>query len=89
MDMTMRETLETKQAEKAFSATLVGILLLILPMWGGMAMLVGSAVGLVAYAVLFRDRLRSRGWLKIVVPMTAAAVTGAAIAIALSWEHWR
>ena len=52
-------------------------------------MLVGSAIGLVAYAFLFRERLRSRGWLKaVVIPITFAAVVGAAIAVALSWGHW-
>lgn len=87
--MKICETLKTKKAEETFSAALVAVLLLILPMWGGVAMLVGSAIGLVAYAVLFRERLRSRGWLKaVVIPITVAAVVGAAIAVALSRGHW-
>jgi hypothetical protein len=87
--MKISETLKTKKAEETFSAALVVILLLILPMWGAVAMLVGSAIGLVAYAVLFRERLRSRGWLKaVVIPVVAAAVIGAAIAVALSRGHW-
>ena len=86
--MKISEILKTKQAEEAFSATVVLVVLLILPMWGGVAMLVGSAVGLVAYAVLFRERLRSRGWVKTVVPVAVAVALGAAIALALSRGHW-
>jgi len=77
-------TLKTKKAEETFSAALLVILLIIVPMWGGVAMLVGSAIGLVAYAVLFRERLHNRGWLKVMIPVTVAAVLGAAIAVALS-----
>ena len=86
--MKISEILKTKQAEEAFSATLVLVVLLILPMWGGVAMLVGSAIGLVAYAVLFAERLRSRGWVKTLVPVAVAAALGAAIALALSRGHW-
>ena len=64
------------------------ILLLVLPMWSGVAMLVGSAVGLVAYALLFKARLRSRGWLTLVVSVAAAAAVGAAIAVLLAWKHY-
>jgi hypothetical protein len=38
----------------------------------------------VAYVVLFRERLRTRGWLKFVIPVTAVGVFAAAIAFALS-----
>jgi hypothetical protein len=80
--MKISETLKTKNAEKTFSGAIVVVLLLILPMWGGVAMLVGSAIGLVAYTVLFRERLRSRGWLKaVVIPATVAAALAAAIAV--------
>jgi len=88
--MKISETLKTKKAEETFSAVLVVVLLIILPMWGAVAMLVGSVIGLVAYAVLFRQRLRSRGWLKaVVIPVTVTAVLGAVIAVALSRGHWR
>ena len=86
--MKISETLKTKKAEEAFSAALVVAILIILPMWGGVAMLVGSAIGLVAYTFLFRERLRSRGWLKTAaIPATAAAVVGAVIAIVLRRGH--
>jgi len=87
--MKISETLKTKKAEETFSATLIVVLLLILPMWGAVAMLVGSAIGLVAYVFLFRERLRSRGWLKAaVIPIVVAAVLAAAIAVALSRGYW-
>ena len=82
--MKISKILKTKQAEEAISAALVLVVLLILPIWGGVAMLVGSAVGLVAYAVLFTERLRGRGWVKTVVPVAVAAALGAAIARATS-----
>jgi hypothetical protein len=84
--MKISERLKTKRAEETFSA-LVLVLLIILWMLGAVAMLVGSAIGLVAYVVLFRERLRARGWLKVIIPITAAALFGAAIAVALSRGH--
>jgi ABC-type uncharacterized transport system permease subunit len=85
----MNETLKSKKAEETFSAALVVVLLLILLMWGGVAILFGSAIGIVAYAVLFRQQLHSRGWLKaFVIPVTIAAAVGTAIAVALSRGHW-
>ncbi len=87
--MKVCEILKTKKAEETFSAALVVVLLLILPMCGAVAMLVGSAIGLLAYAFLFRERLRSRGWLKaVVIPVAAAAALAAAFAVALSRGHW-
>jgi hypothetical protein len=86
--MKISETLKTKQAEETFSAAFILVLLLLLPMWGGVAMLVGSAIGLVAYTLLFRERLRSRGWLKaVVIPVTAAGLLGATIAFVLTRAH--
>lgn len=85
----MNETLKSNKTEGAFSSALVVVLFLILTMWGGVAMLVGSAIGIVAYAVLFRERLHSRGWLKaFVIPATFALAVGTAIAVALSRGHW-
>ena len=85
----MNEILKSKKAEETFSAALVVVLFLILPMWGGVAMLVGSAIGVVAYAVLFREQLLSRDWLRaFVIPATIAAAVGTAIAVALSRGHW-
>ena len=88
-NMRIGETLKTKKAEETFLATVVVVLLLILPMWRAVAMLVGSAIGLVAYAILFGERLRSRGWLKAaVIPIVVAAALAAAIAVALSRGNW-
>lgn len=88
--MKIDETRNTKMAEESFAASVAVVLLLILPMWGGVAMVVGAAIGLLAYAVLFRERLRRRGWLRaLVIPVTAAAVLGAVLAVLLTWGHWR
>lgn len=81
------EAPKTKKVEEVFSAALVLVPLIILPMWGAVAMLVGSALGLVAYTVLFRERLRERGWLKFLLPVTVVAVVGAVIAVTLSRGH--
>ena len=78
----MNETLNTKRAEQTFSAALVVILLLIFPQLGAQAMLIASVIGLIAYAVLFREPLRSRGGWKIAVTVAIAGALGAAFAIA-------
>lgn len=82
--MKIGEALKTKKAEVAFPAALVVVLFLVLPMWGGTAMMAGSVVGLVAYTFLFRERLRSRGWWKPVVTGAVAAAVAAAVAIVVS-----
>jgi hypothetical protein len=81
--MKIAEKLKTKTTE-TFSAALVVVLIIILSMLGPVAMFVGSAIGLVAYTFLSRERLRNRGWLKVVIPVMAAGALGAAIAISLS-----
>lgn len=81
--MKISETLKTKKAEETFSA-LILVALMILWMLGPVTMLVGSAIGLTAYAILFRERLRARGWLKFVISVAAAAIFGAVIAFAMS-----
>ena len=86
--MNINETLKTKTAEQIFSAVVVLTLLLILPQLGGTAMLIGSLIGLIAYVLLFRDRLRDRGWRKIVATVAIAGALGAAFAIAFR-GHWR
>lgn len=70
--------------EQAFLGALAVLVLLILPMLGAEAMLFGAGAGLVAYTFLFRERLRRRGWLMAVIPITLAALFGAAVAAALS-----
>ena len=87
--MKTSETVKTAKVEETFSAAFLVVLLLSLPMWGAVAMLVGSAIGLVAYALLFREQLRNRGWLKaVVIPIAIAALLGIAIAIVLRPAYW-
>jgi hypothetical protein len=84
-------TLKTKTTEAAFSAALVVALLIILPLLGGTAMLIGSAVGLVAYIILFPERFRSRsGSLKPAVCVAAffAVAAAAAVVFCLVRGHW-
>ena len=85
--MKIPEALKTEKAEMAFSAAFVFIVLIILPMLplgkygGGIAMVAASILGLIAYLVLFGERLRSRGGLKII---TVAVIVGAiAVGVAL------
>ena len=79
-----------KGDEAGFLATLVVVLLILLPSLplgkygGGIAMVVVSVVGLIAYCVLFRERLRSRRQLKTVaVAAGLGAVIGAALSLML------
>jgi uncharacterized protein YqgC (DUF456 family) len=51
--------IRSKETEAAFSATLILVVLIILPPLGGTAILVGSVAGMIAYLILFRDRFRS------------------------------
>ncbi len=53
-------TLKTKMDEGLFSSALIIVVLFILPAFGATAMVVGSAIGLVAQVVLFPDRFRTR-----------------------------
>ena len=79
----MNEALKTKYAEEVFSALAVG-LLVILSLWGAAAMLAGSVIGLVAYVLLFKERLRDRGWLTAGVSVAVSAALAAAVAVAMS-----
>src|SRR5690349_14591047 len=79
--MNTKHTLKTEEDEQTFSSALVIILLLLLPLLGGGAMLIGSAIGLLAYVVLFRERLGSCGWKKTLITAIVAAVVVAAIAL--------
>jgi hypothetical protein len=85
--MRISDSLKTKKAEEAFSAALVVIVLLILPALGGVAMLIGSAIGLVAYAALYGRRHYERGGFRAIFPVLLALVLGAAIAFVLSRGH--
>jgi hypothetical protein len=89
--MKTNEIPKMKADEAGFLATLVVVLLILLPSLplgkygGGIAMVAVSVIGFIAYFVLFRERLRTRGQLKTVA---VAAALGAAIAAALSLVSW-
>jgi hypothetical protein len=89
--MKANETPKMKGDEAGFLATLVVVLLILLPSLplgkygGGIAMVAVSVIGLIAYFVLFRERLRSRGQLKTAA---VAAGLGAVIGAALSLAYW-
>jgi hypothetical protein len=91
-DMKTNETQKMKPDEAAFGATLVVVLLLVVPMLGehqgkyggGIAMVTVSVIGLIAYFFLFGERLRNRGQLTMVKLVLAASFAlGAAVAAAL------
>ena len=88
--MKIAEALRTKKAEGTFSAMFVIFLLLILPYLplgkygGGIAMVIVSLIGLLAYIVLFRERY---DWRRIIVVACLAGVVGAAV-VMLNRGHW-
>jgi hypothetical protein len=89
------ETLKMNGDEAGLLTTLVVLELVILPSLplgkygGGIAMVAVGIIGLPAYVVLFRERLRSRGQLKPFVVIAAVSIAvGAAIAAALLLVHW-
>jgi O-antigen ligase len=88
--MKTKEGSEMNKGEEAFSAALGIVLLIMVPIWGGTAMLLGLAAGSVAYALIFRKRLRHRGWLGAIIGLAAAALVAAAVVIAVSFRrgHW-
>jgi hypothetical protein len=93
--MQTNETLKMKGDEAAFLAVLVIVELLILPSLplgkygGGIAMVAVGVIGVPAYFLLFKERLRSRGQLKpIAILMAVSMAVGAAAAFALSRLHW-
>lgn len=81
--MNANEALKTKYAESVFSALAIFVLL-ILSLWGAVAMLAGSVIGLAAYSFLFREQLRGRGWLTAAISAVVAAALAAAVAITVS-----
>ena len=97
--MKILETLKTNAAQHLFETAVVVVLLLVLPILGphmgkyggGIAMVAASLIGLIAYFLLYGERLRSRGQLKTAVLLVAlSCVLGAAVTVAL-WlmrSHW-
>ncbi len=79
------------QTEWAFSAALVTLLLIVLPMcgqawgksWGAIAMLAVAVVGAIAYIVVYRDRLHGRFLKTVTVVASASFAIAAAIALVL------
>lgn len=95
--MNTNEMQNMKSDEAGFLTALVVIELIILPMLGdrlgkyggGIAMFVGAALGLVAYLLLFGQRLRNRGQTKLFFLIVGlSAFIGAALALGLSlWRN--
>jgi urea transporter len=85
--MKISDSLKTQKVEEAFSAAMVVIVLLILPSLGGVAMLLGSAIGLVTCAALYGRRHYERGGFRAIFPVLIALALGAAIALVLSRGH--
>ncbi len=87
--MKIAENLKSETAQQAFETTFIVTTLIILPMLGdllgkyggGAAMVAVALAGLIVYCVLYWQRLRNRGLLKIAA---IAAAGGAAIAIAVA-----
>jgi hypothetical protein len=80
----MNEVLKSSIAEGVFLALTLVVVLLILPLWSATAMLVGSILGLAAYVIVFRERLRGRGWLRAAAVVALAAALAAIVAMAIS-----
>jgi O-antigen/teichoic acid export membrane protein len=96
--MKILQTVRTEKFQHIFEASLVVVLLLILPMLGphmgkhggGAAMAIGSVIGLIAYFLLYGERLRNRGQMKsvmLVVSLSVILGAGAAVAVWLIRGH--
>ena len=95
--MKTNEPQKMKMDEAMFAATLVIVLFLIIPSLplgkygGGIAMLVASIIGLIAYFAAFGQRRRGRGQLKTCAVVTASSFVvsaGIAIVLVLMRGHW-
>ena len=74
--------------EAAFSAFFVIAVLLVMPMLGGFAIMIGSAIGLALYVALFPDRFRTgNGSLKLAIGLIGFIAIAAAVVVALSLTH--
>lgn len=97
--MNTNETQRMRPDEAGFLATLAAVELLVLPMLGGylgkygggVAMLV-TAVIVIAYLLLFGERLRSRGQTKPFVTVLAVSCAFSAFLALAYWvirSHWQ
>jgi hypothetical protein len=96
--MKTNETLKMKGDEAGFLTTLGVLEFLVAPSLplgkygGGIAMLAVAAIGLPAYFILFRERLRSRGQLKAAAVIAVVGIAaGSVVAFGLSMlvrGHW-
>jgi hypothetical protein len=74
--------------EATFSACFVITVLLILPMLGSVAIMIGSVIGLALYVTLFPDRFRTRnGSLRLAIGLISFLALAAAVVVALSLTH--
>ncbi|MGC9943667.1 MAG: hypothetical protein ABSE48_17715 [Verrucomicrobiota bacterium] len=78
---------KVKVTEAGISPALLVVLLIFLPLLGGIAMLIGSAIGIVAYLILFPGSFRARNG-SARIAMAFAAVAAAAVASYLLHWHW-
>lgn len=79
------QTPRLKPSEEVFSAMLIVLVLLVLPLLGATAMVIGSAAGLTAYIRLFPERFRGRsGSLKLAICLVVAMWIAAAVVSVLS-----
>jgi hypothetical protein len=71
--------------EATYSALLVVVLLLVLPYFGAVAMMIGSAVGLAGYVFLMPDHFRTRsGSLAPAIVLVAVFILAMVVCLALS-----
>ena len=89
--MKIPETLKTRKAEDIFSAALLAALLLFIPfihfpgrIWGGVAILAVSVIGLIGCFILFGER---RGLRKMAFGATVAGAIGVSIVTAIWLIH--
>jgi hypothetical protein len=78
----MNKVLNATNVDDTFPSLAIALVLTLL-LWGPVAMLAGSVIGLAAFVLIYRKRLRTRGWLTAAVAVAVSAALAAAIAIAV------
>jgi hypothetical protein len=79
----MNKILNATTLTDVFPSLAIAISLILL-LWSPVAMLAGSAIGLVAFVLIYRKQLRAGGWLAASIVAATSAALAAAVAIALS-----